>query len=181
MADVLTPEQRRKCMSRIRSRNTRPEIIIRKFLFAHGFRFRINVKRLPGTPDIVLRKYKTVIFVNGCFWHGHEGCRYFRLPKSNVDFWKNKIERNKERDLQERIKLRDMGWHVIQFWECQLKPSVRNENLNGLLCTLNHLFLENFAVYRTVPYGKAGKDLNLIAAETEVGYKKNKPLKNQNN
>ena len=165
MADVLTPEQRRKCMSRIRSRNTRPEIIIRKFLFAHGFRFRINVKRLPGTPDIVLRKYKTVIFVNGCFWHGHEGCRYFRLPKSNVDFWKNKIERNKERDLQERIKLRDMGWHVIQFWECQLK----------------HLFLENFAVYRTVPYGKAGKDLNLIAAETEVEYKKNKPLKNQNN
>ena len=96
MADVLTSEQRRKCMSRIRSKNTKPEIIIRKFLFAHGFRFRINVKRLPGTPDIVLRKYQTVIFVNGCFWHGHEGCRYFRLPKSNVDFWKNKIERNKE-------------------------------------------------------------------------------------
>mgnify|MGYP002591532837 CR=1 FL=1 len=91
MADVLTSEQRRKCMSRIRSKNTKPEIIIRKFLFAHGFRFRINVKRLPGTPDIVLRKYQTVIFVNGCFWHGHEGCRYFRLPKSNVDFWKNKI------------------------------------------------------------------------------------------
>ena len=95
MADVLTSEQRRKCMSRIRSKNTKPEIIIRKFLFAHGFRFRINVKRLPGTPDIVLRKYQTVIFVNGCFWHGHEGCRYFRLPKSNVDFWKNKMKGTK--------------------------------------------------------------------------------------
>ena len=176
MADVLTSEQRRKCMSRIRSKNTKPEIIIRKFLFAHGFRFRINVKRLPGTPDIVLRKYQTVIFVNGCFWHGHEGCRYFRLPKSNVDFWKNKIDRNKERDLRERIKLRDMGWHVIQFWECQLKPSVRNENLNGLLFTLNHLFLENFAVRHAVLYGEGSRELNLIAAEDETEYEKNKPL-----
>ena len=176
MADVLTSEQRRKCMSRIRSKNTKPEIIIRKFLFAHGFRFRINVKRLPGTPDIVLRKYQTVIFVNGCFWHGHEGCRYFRLPKSNVDFWKNKIERNKERDLRERIKLRDMGWHVIQFWECQLKPSVRNENLNGALFTLNHLFLENFAVRHAVLYGEGSRELNLIAAEDETEYEKNKPL-----
>ena len=171
MADVLTSEQRRKCMSRIRSKNTKPEIIIRKFLFAHGFRFRINVKRLPGTPDIVLRKYQTVIFVNGCFWHGHEGCRYFRLPKSNVDFWKNKIERNKERDLWERIKLRDMGCHVIQ-----LKPSVRNENLNGLLFTLNDLFLENFAVRHAVLYGEGSRELNLIAAEDETEYEKNKPL-----
>lgn len=110
------------------------------------------------------------------FWHGHEGCRYFRLPKSNVDFWKNKIERNKERDLRERIKLRDMGWHVIQFWECQLKPSVRNENLNGLLFTLNHLFLENFAVRHAVLYGEGSRELNLIAAEDKTEYEKDKPL-----
>ena len=100
----------------------------------------------------------------------------FSLPKSNVDFWKNKIERNKERDLRERIKLRDMGWHVIQFWECQLKPSVRNENLNGLLFTLNHLFLENFAVRHAVLYGEGSRELNLIAAEDETEYEKNKPL-----
>ena len=111
-----------------------------------------------------------------CIRDRHEGCRYFRLPKSNVDFWKNKIERNKERDLRERIKLRDMGWHVIQFWECQLKPSVRNENLNGLLFTLNHLFLENFAVRHAVLYGEGSRELNLIAAEDETEYEKNKPL-----
>ena len=99
-------------MSHIRGKNTRPELIVRKYLFAHGFRFRVNVKKLPGTPDIVLRKYHTVIFVNGCFWHGHEGCPYFVLPKSNVEFWNNKITRNRERDLKNRIKLRDMGWHV---------------------------------------------------------------------
>ncbi len=95
-------------MSHIRGKNTRPELIVRKYLFAHGFRFRVNVKKLPGTPDIVLRKYHTVIFVNGCFWHGHEGCPYFVLPKSNVEFWNNKITRNRERDLKNRIKLRDM-------------------------------------------------------------------------
>ena len=95
-------------MASIRSKNTKPEIIVRKFLFAHGFRFRINVKRLPGTPDIVLKKYRTCIFVNGCFWHGHEGCRYYVMPKTNVEFWKAKIGRNRERDLDRRIKLRDM-------------------------------------------------------------------------
>ena len=125
MADKLTPEQRHKCMSSIRSRNTKPEVLVRKYLFAQGLRFRINVRRLPGTPDIVLRKYRTVIFVNGCFWHGHEGCRYFVLPKTRTDFWQAKIERNRERDLAERLQLRRMGWHVIQVWECQLKPKNR--------------------------------------------------------
>ena len=125
MGDVMTPEQRHKCMARIRSKNTKPEIMVRKYLFARGFRYRKNVRRLPGTPDIVLRKYRTVIFVNGCFWHGHEGCRYSHLPKSNVEFWRNKIERNKKRDLRERVELRRMGWHVIQVWECQLKPKER--------------------------------------------------------
>ena len=146
MTDKLTPSQRHKCMSHIRSKNTKPEMIVRKFLFKQGFRYRVHVKKLPGTPDIVLKKYRTVIFVNGCFWHGHEGCRYYVLPKSNTEFWRKKIERNQERDLEERIRLRDMGWHVIQLWECQLKPKVREENLQGLVYTLNHLLLMQYGL-----------------------------------
>ena len=168
MADKLTPEQRHRCMASIRSKNTKPEVIVRKFLFAHGFRFRINVKRLPGTPDIVLKKYRTCIFINGCFWHGHEGCRYYVLPKSNTEFWKAKIERNRERDLDCRIKLRDMGWHVIQFWECQLKPKVREENLQGLLYTLNKIMLLN---YQPRPYQVEEPPMT-IAAEKGLEYQK---------
>jgi DNA mismatch endonuclease (patch repair protein) len=151
MPDKLTPEQRHKCMASIKSRNTRPEVLVRKFLFAHGYRFRINVKRLPGTPDIVLKKYRTCIFVNGCFWHGHEGCKYYVMPKTNTEFWKAKIERNRARDLDRRIKLRDMGWHVIQIWECQLKPKVREEYLEGLLLTLNRILIMNYQpmIYKT--------------------------------
>ena len=169
MADKMTPEQRHRCMASIKSKNTKPEVIVRKFLFAHGFRFRINVKRLPGTPDIVLKKYRTCIFVNGCFWHGHEGCRYYVLPKTNTEFWKTKIERNKERDLDRRIKLRDMGWHVIQFWECQLKPKVREENLQGLLYTLNKIMLLN---YQPKPYRMEEEPMT-IAAENGIEYRKN--------
>lgn len=156
-------------MSRIRSKNTKPEILVRKFLFAHGFRYRINVKTLPGTPDIVLKKYKTVIFVNGCFWHGHEGCRYAHLPKSNLEYWETKINRNKERDLQERIQLRRMGWHVIQFWECQLKPKVREENLNGLLYALNKIVLVN---YKAKVYEAMEEERVLNVAEECEGYGK---------
>ena len=96
----MTPEQRHFCMASIRGKNTRPEILVRKYLFAHGYRFRIHVKKLPGTPDIVLLKYRTVIFVNGCFWHGHRNCTFYSKPKSNVDFWEQKIERNIKRDIQ---------------------------------------------------------------------------------
>ena len=151
MPDKLTPEQRHRCMASIKSRNTKPEVLVRKFLFARGLRFRINVKRLPGTPDIVLKKYRTCIFVNGCFWHGHEGCKYYVMPKTNTEFWKAKIERNRARDLDRRIKLRDMGWHVIQIWECQLKPKVREEYLKGLLLTLNRILIMNYQpmIYKT--------------------------------
>ena len=142
MADVLTSEQRRKCMSRIRSKNTKPEIIIRKFLFAHGFRFRINVKRLPGTPDIVLRKYQTVIFVNGCFWHGHENCKTAHIPKSNVEFWTNKIGKNKKRDEKNKILLKNMGWTVITVWECQLKKDIKEKTLFDLETLLYGIFLK---------------------------------------
>lgn len=137
----MTPEQRHQCMSHVRGRNTKPEMIVRKFLFAHKFRYRLHVNRLPGTPDIVLHKYQTVIFVNGCFWHGHNGCPLYTLPKTNTQFWQTKINRNIERDLNNRLKLRQMGWHVIQLWECQLKPKVREQHLESLLYTLNHILL----------------------------------------
>lgn len=109
-------------MSAIKGKNTGPELLVRKFLFSRGFRYRLNHPRLPGHPDLVLRKYRTVIFVNGCFWHGHDDCRYFRLPKTNIGFWKSKIERNKARDHREQCQLAAMGWHCITVWECQLKP-----------------------------------------------------------
>lgn len=108
-------------MAAIRGKDTKPEMIVRKYLFSRGLRFRVQVRKLPGTPDLVLPKYKTAIFVNGCFWHGHEGCKYFRLPKSNVEFWKEKIERNIERDRESMQALLDLGWNVIRVWECELR------------------------------------------------------------
>ncbi|MBQ8192248.1 MAG: DNA mismatch endonuclease Vsr [Bacteroidaceae bacterium] len=152
MPDRLTPEQRHRCMKSIRSRNTKPEMMVRRYLFSRGFRYRVNVKRLPGTPDIVLRKYRTVIFINGCFWHGHEDCPYFVLPKTNTPFWKAKIERNRERDMQKRIQLRLLGWHTIILWECQLKPKQREMTLKGLERTLNQIYLENYSLHKARPY-----------------------------
>ncbi len=121
MTDIKTPEERSRNMAAIKGRDTRPEMIVRKYLFSRGLRFRVQVRKLPGSPDIVLSKYKTVIFVNGCFWHGHEECRYFRLPKSNVEFWKEKIERNVARDAENEAELTHLGWKVIKIWECEIK------------------------------------------------------------
>lgn len=133
MADVMTPEQRSRCMAAVKGKNTKPEMIVRKYLFSRGLCFRVQVRKLPGNPDIVLPKYKTVIFVNGCFWHGHEGCKYFRLPKSNVEFWKEKIERNIERDKESMQALLDLGWKVIRVWECELRNKAnREETLNKI-------------------------------------------------
>lgn len=139
MADVLSKEQRHKCMSHIRDKNTKPEMLVRKYLFSLGFRYRINVKTLPGTPDIVLKKYNIVIFVNGCFWHGHVGCKYANLPKTNQLFWKQKIETNKKRDIEKQCQLRNLGWNIIQIWECELKPKSRIQTLEKLINTLNLL------------------------------------------
>ena len=133
MADVHTPEQRSYNMSQIRNKNTKPEEMVRKYLFSLGFRYRKNDSRLPGKPDIVLPKYKTVIFVNGCFWHGHEGCRYFVWPKNNEDFWKNKITSNILRDSDNHTRLEQMGWKVIIIWECQLRKPVFNETIEQLI------------------------------------------------
>ncbi len=134
-------------MASIHSLNTKPELIVRKYLWGQGFRYRVNNPRLPGHPDIVLRKYHTCVFVNGCFWHGHDGCKYFRMPKTNTTFWEKKINCNKERDKEEQKKLASMGWHVIVVWECQLKPNMRDETLNSLAFTLNHIFLQDHSVY----------------------------------
>ena len=121
MADKLSSTQRKYCMSRIRGKNTKPEILVRKGLHARGFRFRLHNKKLPGSPDIVLPKYGVAIMVNGCFWHGHKGCRYATKPKTNVEFWETKIARNRHRDEVTNAHLEALGWHVITVWECELR------------------------------------------------------------
>lgn len=131
--DVHNKETRSYNMSRIKGKKTKPEEIVAKYLFSQGFRYRRNVKKLPGTPDIVLKKYKTVIFVNGCFWHMHEGCKYFVWPKDNAEFWKNKLLANKERDEKEQEDIEELGWKVIVVWECQLKRAERERTLNWLV------------------------------------------------
>ena len=138
MADVLTPEQRHYNMSRIRGKDTKPEEIVRKYLFSKGLRYRKNDKRYPGHPDIVLPKYKTVVFVHGCFWHMHEGCRHARLPKTNTEFWKEKLSRNRERDKNEQRILREMGWKVLVVWECELKKDKQQETLERLFMNITH-------------------------------------------
>lgn len=135
MADNHSKEVRSINMSHIRSTNSKPEEIVRKYLFAEGFRYRKNVKKLPGCPDIVLPKYKTVIFVNGCFWHKHD-CPRFVWPSSNQDYWRSKILRNVERDNQSRKELETLGWKVITVWECELKKNVLNETLGKLIAEL---------------------------------------------
>ena len=167
--DILTQKQRHCNMAAIRGKDTKPEMLVRKFLFSRGFRYRLNHPRLPGHPDLVLRKYRTVIFVNGCFWHGHEDCKYFRLPKTNIDFWKNKIEQNKERDKKEQCQLAAMGWHCITVWECQLKPKVRNQTLESLAYTLNHIYLEDREIKT---YKMTEQDDSLMAAEPQSQYGK---------
>ena len=132
MADTMTKEQRHRCMSHIRSRDTSPELLVRKALFAEGFRFRVNVRSLPGTPDIVLKKYNTVIFVNGCFWHGHRGCRLYSEPGSNSAYWHEKVERNRRRDVAAAFRLEARGWNVITVWECQLDRKHREETIGKL-------------------------------------------------
>ena len=120
MPDKFSKEIRSHIMASIKGKNTQPEITVRKFLFLHGFRYRLHVKDLPGKPDIVLPKYNTVIFVHGCFWHGHANCKYFVAPKTRVKWWKEKIENNKLRDKKNETLLKKMGWHVLVIFECQL-------------------------------------------------------------
>ena len=145
MADILSHQQRHANMASIHSKDTKPEMVVRRWLWGHGFRYRLNHPRLPGKPDVVMRKYRTCIFINGCFWHGHEGCRYYTIPKTNTEFWVNKVKRNKERDLKVQHELAAMGWHSITIWECELKPKVREKTLESLAFTLNRIFLLRFS------------------------------------
>lgn len=144
--DKLSPQQRHNNMTAIHGKDTKPEMVVRRWLWGRGFRYRLNHPRLPGKPDIVMRKYRTCIFVNGCFWHGHEGCRYYTIPKTNTEFWENKIKQNRERDQKVQRELASMGWHSIVVWECELKPAKREETLKSLAYTLNKIFLQDRTV-----------------------------------
>ena len=137
--DVHNKKTRSYNMSRIKGKDTKPEEIERKHLFSQGFRNRKNDKKLPGKPDIVLPKYRTVIFVNGCFWHKHEDCRYFVWPRSNPEFWKEKIEGTVERDRKKKEELRVAGWRVLVIWECELKPAVKEETLQRLCSDIRNV------------------------------------------
>ena len=161
--DKLSSQQRHKNMAAIHSKDTKPEMIVRRGLWSRGFRYRLNHKRLPGHPDLVLRKYRTCIFVNGCFWHAHlvdfppndslefnvesleniKNSPCCKIPKTNREFWVAKIRRNKERDKAEQKKLAAMGWHCITVWECELKPAKREETLESIAFTLNHIYLQD--------------------------------------
>ena len=162
-------------MAAIRSKDTKPEMIVRKGLWSKGFRYRLNSPRLPGHPDLVLKKYRTCIFVNGCFWHGHnvplpkvENSECCKIPQTNREFWVAKIRRNKERDNEDQKKLAEMGWHCITVWECELKPSKREQTLKSLAFTLNKIWLDDHTVKSKSYQNIEEEDGILIAAEEDV-------------
>lgn len=162
--DSLSPQQRHKNMAAIHGKDTKPEMVVRRWLWRHGYRYRLNHPRLPGKPDVVLRKYRTCIFVNGCFWHGHhvqlqtaqidngqlimDNSECCKIPKTNRAFWVEKIRRNQERDKTVQKKLAAMGWHSITIWECELKPGVRERTLQSLIYTLEGIFLQDHSIRR---------------------------------
>lgn len=153
-------------MSAIKSRDTKPELIVRHYLFACGFRYRVNDPRLPGHPDIVLPKYRTCIFVNGCFWHGHD-CRAGHTPKTNSGYWSEKIKKNQQRDIAEQKRLSEMGWHSIVVWECELTKKKRCQTLESLEYTLNHIYLQD----RSIRYPQPPEDEeSSMAAEPEAEF-----------
>ncbi|MBJ2185922.1 very short patch repair endonuclease [Paramuribaculum intestinale] len=140
--DVFSKEKRSQVMSSIRSTDTKPEMIVRKYLHANGFRYGLHNQKLPGHPDIVLRKYQTIVFINGCFWHGHKGCRHYTVPKSNTSYWTAKVRRNVERDAENITKLKSKGWRVITIWECELKSDIRENTLANLVRMLHQKAVE---------------------------------------
>lgn len=143
MSDVHDKQTRSYNMSQIKGKNTKPELLVRKFLFANGFRYKLHDKKLSGKPDIVLPKLKTAIFVHGCFWHGHDNCRYYVVPKTRTKFWINKIEGNKQRDVENILRLRNEGWKVFCIFECELKGTKQDRTLNKILTRLNKLSAVN--------------------------------------
>lgn len=177
MSDTQTPQQRHANMAAIHGKDTKPEMVVRKWLWGHGYRYRLNHPRLPGKPDVVMRKYRTCIFVNGCFWHGHHICfpsddlqsaiessECCKIPKTNIEFWVKKIRRNKERDSEVQRRLASMGWHCITIWECKLRPNVRENTLRSLAYTLNRIFLQDHSIRR---YEILDKEPMMAAEEME--------------
>lgn len=184
MTDTMTPEQRHRCMSHIRSKSTKPELLVRQWLWGHGYWYRLNVKSVPGKPDIVLRSYRTAIFVNGCFWHGHgvrleaaqiensklkiESSPCCKIPQTNRSFWLEKIRRNQERDQHNYALLQDNGWQVIVVWECQLKPDKIERTMREVELALNNNLLSLYK-HQPLPY-PTEEDIPLpMAAENPEG------------
>ena len=174
MPDSLSPQQRHNNMAAIHGKDTKPEMVVRRYLWSRGFRYRLNHPRLPGKPDIVLRKYRTCIFVNGCFWHGHKvnlqtdeqpstisNSECCKIPHTNREFWVKKMRRNQQRDTEVQQKLAFMGWHSITIWECQLKQNLREQTLESLAYTLNSIFLKD----HTVPHYPNPEEEHMMAAE----------------
>ena len=162
--DIWDKKKRSAVMAKIKSKDTKPEWIVRRYLYSRGYRYRKNVKGLSGVPDIVLRKYGVVIFIHGCFWHDHyvDG----RIPHSNSDYWRKKIERNQERDAKNKEALLKLGWCVITIWECQLKPTVRKQTLQETEYYINKSFLDRYRTNKVKPYSIGRDDsINLVAEE----------------
>ncbi len=177
--EKLTSEQVHKNMAAIRWKDTKPEWVVRRGLWSRGFRYRLNSPKLPGHPDIVLRKYRTCIFVNGCFWHGHNvalpqvnsdelivNSECCKIPKSNREFWVAKIRRNQERDIEEQKALAKMGWHCITIWECELTPKKREDTLKSLVYTLNKIWLDDHRV-RSAEYPSMEEEGGMLKAAEE--------------
>ena len=182
MTDTMSPSQRHYCMARIHSSATKPEVLVRHWLWNHGYRYRLNVKGVPGKPDIVMRRYHTAIFVNGCFWHGHENCFNYRKPKSNIEFWEKKISRNQERDQENYRTLQENGWQVIVVWECQLAPKHIEQTMSEVEVLLNDKFLSLYQKHNKVVYHQSEDGQKLpMAAETNPKYRDNKKYQNERN
>ncbi len=180
MTDTMTPEQRHRCMAQIHSKGTKPEVKVRKWLWGHGYRYRLNVKSVPGKPDIVMRPYRTAIFVNGCFWHGHNvqleaaqvdslklivDSSCCKIPTTNREFWVTKIHRNQERDQENYRVLQENGWHVIIIWECQLKPAVIEHTMREVELLLNENMLARYKRHTPIPLHTETEPLPLAAEE----------------
>lgn len=186
MTDTMTPEQRHRCMSHIKGSGTKPELKVRRWLWSHGYRYRLNVKSVPGKPDIVMRPYRTAIFVNGCFWHGHgvrleaaqiensklkiENSACCKIPTTNREFWVAKIRRNLERDQQNYNILQKNGWHVIVIWECQLKPALIDHTMHEVELLLNNNLLSLYKKHTPVTYSTEEDTPLPLAAEGETEY-----------
>lgn len=167
--DIWDKEKRSEIMSKIHSKDTKPELTLRKALFARGFRFRVNYAKLPGKPDIVLPKYKTVIFVNGCFWHHHEGCKYAYTPKTNTEFWVDKITSNVMRDKVNKQKLSVLGWNVITVWECEIRHV---HDITPLIDSISENLFAQISLKSEVKLYKQQEDKLSLVAEKEIKYKK---------